>query len=123
MSILRVDNPFTLNSACEVPLAEWDDIERVLELAQAGARAAAQVPLVERKALVERALKAMEAKSEQIAEDISRMMGKPLSQARGELRTMATRARAMIQLADQGLLPLVVEAGDGIARRVLKVPL
>src|SRR6187549_3846260 len=108
MPSLRVDNPYTLETAVEVPLAEWSDIEKVLDRARAGARACEALPLSERKALVEKATQAMEANADAIAEDISRMMGKPKGQARGELRTMASRARAMIELADRGLAPVEV---------------
>jgi len=51
------------------------------------------------------------------------MMGKPLAQAAGELRTLASRARTMIELADRGLAPIDAGGDDGIARRILKVPL
>jgi acyl-CoA reductase-like NAD-dependent aldehyde dehydrogenase len=123
MPTLTVDNPFTLNLACEVPLAEWGEIDRVLEQARQGAAIAEALPLEQRKQLVERATAAMEARSEELSTEISRMMGKPVAQARGEVRTMAARARTMIELADRGLSPLDVPADDGIVRRVLKVPL
>ncbi len=120
---LKVDNPFTLNLACEVPLATEADIDRTLEKAREGAEIAGNLTLDERKALVERAVRAMEARADSLATEISRMMGKPKAQAEGELKTMAARARAMIELAETGLAPLAVEGGDGIARRILKRPL
>jgi acyl-CoA reductase-like NAD-dependent aldehyde dehydrogenase len=123
MALLTVDNPFTLNLACEVPLAEWADIERVLDSAREGARIGAALSLAERKQLVERATAAIEQRADEIATDISRMMGKPLSQALGEVRTMAARARTMLELADGGLSALEVAGDDGITRRILKVPL
>ncbi len=123
MSSLRVDNPFTLNTAFEVPLASWPDIDAVLTRAREGARIVAAMSLAERKELVERATAAMEAHAETIAEDISRMMGKPLTQARGELKTMAMRARAMIRLADEGLRAIDAGGDDGISRHIVKEPL
>ncbi len=120
---LKVDNPFTLELACEVPLASESDIDRVLDRAREGAKLAASLSLEERKALVERAVQAMEARADSIATDISRMMGKPKAQALGELKGMALRARTMIELADAGLAALEVEGGDGITRRILKRPL
>jgi acyl-CoA reductase-like NAD-dependent aldehyde dehydrogenase len=123
MSSLRVDNPFTLNTAFEVPLAGWHDLDTVLTRAREGARSCAALSLAERKDLVERATAAMEAHAETIAEDISRMMGKPLTQARGELKTMAARARAMIRLAEEGLRTIDAGGDDGISRRIVKEPL
>jgi acyl-CoA reductase-like NAD-dependent aldehyde dehydrogenase len=123
MATLKVDNPFTLETACEVPLAEWSDVERVLERAREVAPIAEALPLPERKALAERATAAMEVRADTIAADISRMMGKPVSQARGELRTMAARARSMIGLADAALRSLDAGEQDGISRRIQKLPL
>jgi len=121
--LLRVDNPFTENTACEIPLADMPDIERVLERAREGSRVIAAMPLAERKVLVERAIAQLESKADDIAHDISRMMGKPLGQARGEVRTMAARARSMLALSDAGLKTIDVEGGDGITRRIQKRPL
>ena len=123
MAELRVDDPFTGELACAVPLAEWDEVGRVLDRAREGAAAAAALPLEARKRLVERAVQVMESRSDAIAPAISRMMGKPLAQAAGELRTLATRARTMLELADRGLAPIDAGGDDGIARRIEKVPL
>ncbi|HEY6881854.1 MAG TPA: aldehyde dehydrogenase family protein [Polyangiales bacterium] len=123
MASLIVDNPFTANPACEVPLAEWSDIERVLDAAREGARVAAASSLEERKQLVERATQWMEQNSAQIASDISRMMGKPLAQAEGEIKGMAGRARTMVGLADRALSPIDAGGDDGIARTIHKLPL
>jgi acyl-CoA reductase-like NAD-dependent aldehyde dehydrogenase len=123
MAILTVDNPFTANAACEVPLAEWSEIERVMNAAREGARIAAATPLSERKALVERATQWMEQNSAQIASDISRMMGKPLAQAEGEIKGMAGRSRTMIELSEQALAPIDAGGSDGVSRTIHKLPL
>jgi acyl-CoA reductase-like NAD-dependent aldehyde dehydrogenase len=123
MATLTVDNPFTTNPACELPLADWPDIERVLDAAREGARVAAASTLAERKQLVERAVQLLEQRSGQIASDISRMMGKPLSQAEGEIKGMAGRARTMIELADAGLAAIDAGGTDGVARSIHKLPL
>lgn len=123
MATLTVDNPFTLETACEVPLADWSAIEQVLDRAREGAALAEALPLSDRKALAERATEVMEARADAIAADISRMMGKPVAQARGEVRTMASRARSMITLADSALRTLDLGEHDGISRRIQKRPL
>jgi len=123
MATLRVDNPYTFELACEVPLAEWRQVEAVLERAREGARLAEALPLDARRGLVERAVAHMEGRSDSIARAVSEMMGKPLAQAAGELRTMASRARTMLELAERGLAPIDAGGDDGIARRIVKVPL
>jgi acyl-CoA reductase-like NAD-dependent aldehyde dehydrogenase len=123
MATLRVDNPWSGELACEVRLADWPEIDRTLEHARSGAMLAAAIPLGHRQKLVERAVVAMEKRADRIALEISRMMGKPLAQAAGELKTLASRARTMIELSDAGLAPIEAGGTDGIARRILKVPL
>jgi acyl-CoA reductase-like NAD-dependent aldehyde dehydrogenase len=120
MAELRVDDPFTGELACAVPLAEWDEIGRALDRAREGAALAAALPLEARKRLVERAVRVMESRSDAIAPAISRMMGKPLAQAAGELRTLASRARTMLELADRGSrrsTPAAATESRGASRR------
>lgn len=123
MATLTVDNPYTLETACEVPLAEWREIDAVLERAREAAPLAASLTLEQRKELVERATSIMESRADSSALAISQMMGKPVGQARGELRTMAARARTMIALADKALAPIDPGGDDGITRRIQKLPL
>src|SRR5262249_47699291 len=96
---------------------------RVLDRAREGAAAAAALPLEARKRLVERAVQVMESRSDAIAREISRMMGKPAAQAAGELRTLASRARTMLELADRGLAPIDAGGEEGFSRGIDRVPL
>src|SRR4051812_44618717 len=95
MADLLVDDPYTLAETVRLPLADEPEVGRMLDAARAAARAWAQSPIAERVALCLRAVEAMEADKEAIAADITRMMGKPLKQARGEVGGMAKRARYM----------------------------
>ena len=52
-----------------------------------------------------------EKNAESIAEDISATMGKPLSQAQGEVRTCVARAKALVAQSSAALAPIVVGAG------------
>jgi acyl-CoA reductase-like NAD-dependent aldehyde dehydrogenase len=123
MTLLTVDNPYTGDVACSVKLADEAAINTVLDQARAAARAARALPLSERKALCERMVAAMEARADAIATDITRMMGKPLSQAKGEIRGMAERARYMISIAEASLADLVLPPKPGFERRIVKEPL
>src|SRR5580704_12897926 len=90
---LVVDDPFTGQPACKVPLADEATVGATLDRARDAARAWRTSTLADRVALCERAVAAMEKSAPAIAADISRMMGKPVSQALGELKTCASRAR------------------------------
>jgi acyl-CoA reductase-like NAD-dependent aldehyde dehydrogenase len=123
MTTLTVDNPYTGDVACSVTLADEATVNTVLDQARAAARAARSTLLSERKVWCERMVAAMEARANDIATDISQMMGKPLSQARGEIRGMAERARYMISIADTALADLVLPDKAGFERRIVKEPL
>ncbi|MBC7022857.1 aldehyde dehydrogenase family protein, partial [Salmonella enterica] len=91
-----VDDPFTGETACTVPIADQATIGHTLDRAREAARAMRRLPVEERVALCDRALSAFEAKLEDVAKDITKQMGKPLSQARGEVKGMAGRWRHMM---------------------------
>jgi acyl-CoA reductase-like NAD-dependent aldehyde dehydrogenase len=81
------------------------------------------VPVAERAALCTRAIERMVADEARISRDITRMMGKPLQQARRELQTMAARARHMIAIAPEGLADTSLPGREGFERRIERVPL
>jgi acyl-CoA reductase-like NAD-dependent aldehyde dehydrogenase len=117
---LVVDNPFTGEPACEVELADGRTASVTLDRAREAARSW-RASLTDRIALCERAVAAMEARSEAIAADITRMMGKPLAQARGEVKTTAARARHMMSIAEASLADVVLPLA-GFDRRIVREP-
>src|SRR5579863_1504235 len=101
--VLVVDDPFTGQVACTVPQANDAAVGLVLDRARERSREWRDSTLPERIALCERAVAAMEGSAETIAASITKMMGKPLSQARGEVKGMAARARHMMSIAEASL--------------------
>jgi acyl-CoA reductase-like NAD-dependent aldehyde dehydrogenase len=122
-STLSVDNPFTGDLACQVTLANDAAVNATLDRAREAARAWRETRLRERIALCERATAALEANAEAIAAAITNMMGKPLAQAQGEVRTTAVRARAMMAIAEAELADVVMPQLPGFERRVVREPL
>jgi acyl-CoA reductase-like NAD-dependent aldehyde dehydrogenase len=118
---LTVDDPFTLDTACTVDLASAADVDRILDAATTAAKDARHTSVKERRALCERALEKMEQGADAIAADISRMMGKPLSQAKGEVSGMAGRFRHMLEIAESSLADIVLPK-EGFERRIVKEP-
>jgi acyl-CoA reductase-like NAD-dependent aldehyde dehydrogenase len=123
MTTLTVDNPFTSETACSVPLADEAKVNETLDRARDAARAWKSSAIDERLALAEKAVAAMEKAADSIAADISRMMGKPLGQAKGELRGMAERARFMASIAKASLADVVLPEKENFERRIVKEPL
>ncbi len=122
-STLVVDNPFTGEPACEVELADQRRASAALDRAREASRAWRTSLVRDRIALAERAVAALEGRAEGIAEDITRMMGKPIAQARGEVKTTAARARHMISIAEAALGDTVLPSEKGFERRIVHEPL
>ncbi len=122
MANLVVDNPFTGEPACTVELASLESLGPALDRAKAAQRAFRDTKVAERAALCERAVKAMEAATDLICRDITRMMGKPIAQSRSELAGMAGRARHMMAIAEETLRDTVLPLKEGFERRVRKEP-
>jgi acyl-CoA reductase-like NAD-dependent aldehyde dehydrogenase len=121
--VLVVDDPFTGEPACTVEQAGLAQAGEVLERASRAAKGWRASSIADRVSLCERAVAAMEAKAPEIAADISRMMGKPVSQALGEVKTCAVRARYMMGLAPEALADVVLPPMAGFERRIVREPL
>lgn len=113
MKTLRVDNPFDASVACELPVQSGEDALAALERAAKAQRAVAAAPVSERVRWIAGFCDAAQAMKDEVARDITRMMGKPLKQAQGEVDTMIDRARHMASIAEETLRdePLPPKAG------------
>jgi acyl-CoA reductase-like NAD-dependent aldehyde dehydrogenase len=120
---LVVDNPFTGQAACTVELSDRAAVDSILDRARDAARAWRSSTLYERIALCERAVARMERGAETIALDITNMMGKPLAQARAEVKTAAARARHMMSIAEGALADTALAPADRFERRIVREPL
>ncbi len=119
---LVVDDPFLLTEASRLPLADANAVELAVARTHAASRAWAGVALASRIALVERAIAELEAHAEAIVADVTRMMGKPIAQARRELSTMAARSRHMAKIAPECLAPRELPSPPNVVRRIERVP-
>jgi acyl-CoA reductase-like NAD-dependent aldehyde dehydrogenase len=123
MADLVIDDPFTLEVTERRPLAGEAELDRMIEAATRAARGFAETLIEERIALTRGAMQAMRGDAERIAGDITRMMGKPLSQARREVDTMLARAEHMAAIAAESLADTVIEGRPGYERRIERAPL
>jgi acyl-CoA reductase-like NAD-dependent aldehyde dehydrogenase len=121
MAKLTVDDPYTLETAVTVELADEKRVNGVLDRARAAFTKFRETSVKDRVDLCERATQAMEKRVEEIALDITRMMGKPLQQGRNEVAGMAQRARHMASIAEASLADVVLPK-DGFDRRIVKEP-
>jgi len=120
--ILRVTDPFRGEILSELPLLDADAARALVLRSAKAQRAWARSPLETRMALCSSAMRALEEREESVARELSRQMGKPVAQARKEVRTCVARARRMIELAPEALRPIEPEAGPGQRLRITREP-
>lgn len=99
------------------------DITMVLKNAKRSFSEWSDMPLAERLKYVEDFVSAIEQDKEEIAEEITWQMGRPLSQSPGEINGFTERARYMMEIAESALSPYRPEEKEGFDRWVEHVPL
>src|SRR5438128_10800021 len=122
MDTHRIDNPYTGETVAERRLLDATGVEGVVTRASRAHKAWAKTPLADRIALCERFCAEFEKDGERIAREVTLQMGKPLAQARGELKTTVHRARVMMSLAPEALRDDPLPAVPGFTRFVRHEP-
>ena len=120
---LKCVSPIDGSVYIERPLAGADAINAAVIAAHEAQAAWRATPIETRQNLLDRAVDAFVAKTPEIAEEITRQMGRPLSQS--PARSPASRnARAhMIQIAPEALADVAVEPKEGFTRFIRRDPL
>ena len=107
----------------ERPLATREAAGAALARAVAAQRSWKKTPLAQRQALMAKAVAAFVARKAEIAEELTRMMGRPLAQTPGEVNGFEERARFMIAAAGTALAPHVPDEKTGFKRYIAHEPL
>lgn len=116
-------SPIDGSIAFEYQLLSAQQARDRIEAARAAQRSWRTTPLTERVTLCRAMLTAYEGKQDEYAEQITRMMGKPLAHARGEFRgPMQERTLALCEAAADALADEVPAAKDGYSRFIRREP-
>ena len=118
MSTIQCISPVDGSVYVERPTASSAEIQRVLGAAEAAQKSWKNTPVSERMALCGKAVDAFVAHREEISEELTWQMGRPISQAPGEVAGFEERARYMIEIADSALADIKPEAKDGFTRYI-----
>ncbi|WP_341363976.1 aldehyde dehydrogenase family protein [Thalassospira sp. SN3W] len=100
---LRTISPVDGSVYVERPLAGAAEINKVLDVARAAQAEWRNVPVATRQEILRKAVAAFVAKKDEIAAEISWQMGRPISQAGGEVNGFKERADYMIDIAPEAL--------------------
>ena len=120
--IQKTISPIDGNVYVERPLATDAQIQQAMELARRAQAQWKRVPIVGRAAIVNRFVDAFVARKEKIAEEITRQMGRPISQSPGEVRGFEERARYMVSIAAESLADIDAGPKQGFRRFIRREP-
>ncbi len=116
-------SPVNGNIYVERPFADADQITRVLDKARRMQRIWQDESLDRRRETISRAVDLLLERTDMLAEEITWQMGRPLSQAGGEIRGFEERARYMLQVAPKALADIAVQDDGEFRKYIRKQPL
>ena len=122
MDTHRIDNPYSGETVAERRFLTDAEVEGLVTRAFRAHKTWAKAPIPERVALCERFCQEFEKDSERIAREVSLQMGKPLAQAKGEVKTTVQRARTMMSIAPEALRDDPLPPVSGFTRFVRHEP-
>lgn len=123
VATLKVDNPYTGGIACEVPLLSKQDALALVDRSAIAQREWANgTTLDQRIAVCHQFMVDFEANKHTIATGISEQMGKPYSQAVGEVGTVIERTTAYLEMAHEQLADVELPDKPDFKRKIAKEP-
>jgi len=123
MAIIQCISPVDASVYVERETASAEQIQQTLSAAVNAQKQWKNTPVAQRQALCSKAVDAFIAHKVEIAEELTWQMGRPISQAPGEVVGFEERARYMIEIADTALADLKPEEKDGFTRYIKREPL
>lgn len=122
-STFEVITPVNGSVYVKRPYATEPEILAVLKTAERKQTEWKNVPVADRASVCSRAIDVFIAKKEEIAEEISWQMGRPIRYAAGEVDGFEERARYMISIAEESLADIPVGEKAGFRRFIKREPI
>jgi len=123
MSNFKTISPADGSVYVERPYHTLEDIETTLAKAKTAQKAWVSTPLAQRKEIIHNFIDNLVSRKEQISEEISRQMGRPISQSGFEINGFKERAEYLLKIADESLEAYCPEEMEGFERCIEKEPL
>jgi acyl-CoA reductase-like NAD-dependent aldehyde dehydrogenase len=122
--MLTCISPVDNSVYAERPLQTMADVDRVLAVAKKAQKIWRDVPMAEKQKIMLKMLDWFLANVDEVAAEISWQMGRPISQAAGEItRGFQARVRYMSEIAPTALADIVPPVQDGFKRYLKREPL
>lgn len=122
-SSISLINPATEETFRTLEMTSEAEVGAILERMRAAQQQWRAVPVSERVEICRGFVDAFRKMRENVALDITRQMGKPLSQAQREVDTMLDRAETMLRIAPSALQDELLEPRAGFRRFIRHEPL
>jgi acyl-CoA reductase-like NAD-dependent aldehyde dehydrogenase len=123
MAKIQCISPVDGSVYVERQTASAEQIQQTLSAAVEAHKQWKNTTIKQRQELCSKAVDAFVARKAEIAEELTWQMGRPISQAPGEVGGFEERARYMIKIADTALADVKPEPKDGFARYIKREPL
>jgi len=123
MTTIQCISPIDGSIFVERPTANREQIQQTLTAAVDAQKQWKNTPVAERQVLCSKAVEAFLSRKEEICNELTWQMGRPISQSPGEVAGFEERARHMIAIADSALADIKPEAKDGFTRYIKREPL
>lgn len=120
---LELINPYMEQVFCTLPLLDPEHVDAVVRQARGAYEMWRETSISDRVALCRQFTKVFDAERDEIAADITRQMGKPIAQARGEVSRMLERAEYVTSIAQKTLADEPVPDLRGFRRYIRHEPL
>ena len=120
---LKVISPIDGSIYFECEMHTQKDIDAALASATKAQNEWKDIPISERIGYINKFIEAFEKNKEQISEELTHQMGRPISYSPFEVNGTIERARGMVELAESSLVDVLVEKKEGFNRYIKRVPL
>lgn len=107
-SVLEVDDPYTGKTYCKVNMMGDAAVSKLIDNASLAQTEWKHSSLEDRIAIIKKFLDYFEKHEDEIVQDITGQMGKPLAHSKGEIRGLRERTIAMMDLAPKALNPYIL---------------
>ncbi len=118
MTTIQCISPVDNSLYVERTTASAEDIEKALDAAVIAQKKWKNTPINVRQALCNKAVDAFVSRKEEVAEELTWQMGRPISQAAGEVSGFEERARYMIDIAEDSLADILPAEKEGFNRYI-----
>ena len=120
---IQIVSPIDGSIVAERELATDTEILTALEQSNSAHKSWKQTSVSERAVLCHKAIDIMRDKSAELAEEITHLMGRPISHSPGEIAGLEQRARYMIDIAEEELADKRINDKPGFTRFIRHEPL